>query len=394
MTRASTTRPVTGRSLLPALAAVLLAILLPAQAPTPASAAAVTAAPAAAAAVATLDPATDACLRTASSDPGGVLVFLDTRISAYEATRLLTALRKMGRPACSHQVARQTAAKAYAWWSTLPEARRPDTVVLGVWGNAAQVARWQELRPFRRLIGTFDSGVDARNRIGGWPIGATGSTAGRAILLRLGEFMLNVHAWAGAKPSQLITSSAAQCAAAVASPRGVLVLGDSITSHDVPGMAAAFRARGLVPCIYAQSGSRLYEHLGRLATGHVPMPANVMVLLGNNDIFTGKGGYPFRFRAQALAMVRHLRGHTIVWPTVWRTRNQSFRLPLQHNCWAVNNVVRDLSRDIPTMRVPDWAAVVRKHPRLQFDGIHLTPAGLSLRYTMLADALVAMLPPA
>jgi len=37
--------------------------------------------------------------------------------------------------------------------------------------------------------------------------------------------------------------------------------------------------------------------------------------------------------------------------------------------------------------------VVRKHPGLQFDGIHLTPAGLRLRYTMLADTLVAMLPP-
>ncbi len=387
MTGRSTTRTKSARTVLLALVVGLVAVLLPGPGPVSASTADVAAAAVTAPMVTTPTPAMDVCLRVASWDPGGVLVFVDTRISAYQATRLVATLKGMGRTACVRRVRGQSVATAYRWWSGLPAVRRPDTVVLAVHGTAAQVALWRAQPPFRRLIGTPDSGIDSRRRISGWPSGASGAVAGRAILVRLGELMLNAHPWAGTKPQWLITSSAAQCAAALASPKGVLVLGDSITAHDVPGMFAALKARGYVPCINAQSSTRIYEHLARIAAGRVRVPRSVIVALGNNDIFTGARGYPFRFRVQAIALLRKLAGHNVVWPTIWRSRPQTYLRALQHNCAVVNNVIRDLARDRPTMRVPDWGAVVRAHPALQFDGIHLTRTGLTMRYRMLADML-------
>ncbi len=351
------------------------------------------AAPAASAAT-VLDPAMNLCLRGAALDPGGTLVLTDTRLTAYEAGRLAYTMRGAGRSTCVQRQVRFTVARAYAWWAGLPESRRPDTVVLAVPGTAAQINLWGQQMPFRRLLGTPDSAINARGRVTGWARGATGSTAGRAIVIKLGELMVNAHAWAGTKATWLTTSSAAQCAAAVASPKGVLVLGDSITSHDFAGVARALAARGYVPCVHAQSSSRIYEHLARIQAGRVPLPKNVIVALGNNDIFTGAGGYPFRFRSQALALLRALQGHNVVFPTVWRTRNQPFLRALQHNCSVVNNVVRDLARDQPQWRTPDWAAVVRAHPQIQFDGIHLTSVGLRLRYDMFADALDSLNTPA
>lgn len=334
-----------------------------------------------------LDSTMNLCLRGAAIDPGGTLVLTDTRITSYEAGRLAYTMRGMGRTTCVHRQARFTVAQAYAWWAGLPESRRPDTVVLAVPGTSAQLNLWGAQMPFRRLLGTPDSAINARGRILGWARGATGFVAGRAILTKLGEVMFNAHAWAGTKASWLTTSSPAQCAAAVASPRGVLLLGDSITSHDFSGAARALAGRGYVPCIYAQSSSRIYEHLARIVAGRVPLPPNVIVALGNNDIFTGAGGYPFRFRSQAVALMRALQGHNVVFPTVWRTRQQTYLRALQHNCAVVNNVLRDLVKDQPQWRVPDWAKVVQAHPKIQFDGIHLTPSGLALRYDQFADAL-------
>ena len=350
-------------------------------------------APAASAAT-VLDPATNLCLRGAAIDPGGTLVLSDTRLTAYEAGRLAYTMRGGGRSTCVHRESRLTVAKAYAWWAGLPESRRPDTVVLAVPGTAAQINLWGATMPFRRLLGTTDSAINARGRITLWPRTATGTTAGRAILTKLGELMVNAHPWAGTKASWLQNSSAAQCAAAVASPKGVLLLGDSITSHDVAGAARALTARGYVPCVYAQSSSRIYEHLNRILAKRVPLPRNVIIALGNNDIFTGAGGYPYRFRTQALTLLRALKGHNIVFPTVWRTRKQTYLRALQHNCAVVNNIVRDLAKDQPTMRVPDWAKVVQMHPQIQFDGIHLTPTGLALRYDQFADALDSLTAPA
>jgi lysophospholipase L1-like esterase len=370
-------RTTTLAALVPALLASLLVVAAPS-----ASAATV------------LDSTTDACLRAASNDPGGTLVLTDTRLSAYEASRLAATMRGFGRQTCVRRDRTFTVAKAYAWWAGLPEYRRPDTVVLAVPGTYSQFTLWAKTMPFRRLLGTVDSGISPGSRLTLWPRGANGTTAGRAILSRLGELMVNAHAWAGTRESWLLTSSSAQCAAAVASPKGVLLLGDSITSHDFANAAPALAARGYVPCVYAQSSSRIYEHLARIVAGKVPLPKNIIVALGNNDIFTGYGGYPFKFRAQVVALMRQLKGHNVVFPTVWRTKNQTFLRALQHNCTVANTVIRSVAKDQPTWRTPDWAAVVKAHPAIQFDGIHLTSSGLRLRYDMFAAALDELNAPA
>jgi lysophospholipase L1-like esterase len=338
-----------------------------------------------------LAPAMDRCLRAAARDPAGVVVLTDSRLSTVEAVHLARTVRAMGRTTCVVRRSRSTVSSAFTWWSGLAPTRRPGTVVLAVPGNAAQLARWNALLPARRLIGTVDSGIAVNRRVTAWTRGAGGILAGRAILARLGELMINAHAWGGTSEQLLLHSTAAQCAAAVASPRGVLVLGDSITSRDFAGVHRALKARGYVPCVYAQSSSRIYEHLARLRAKKVPLPQNVIVLLGNNDIFTGRGGYPFSFRLQAKSLLSLLRGHSVVFPTIWRTKRQPFLKALQHNCLVVNNIIRDLARGQSSIKVPDWGRVVLRRPSLQYDGIHLTPAGLAARYDMLSDALDAFM---
>ncbi len=377
-------------SLLAALTAALLGGLLTVAAP--AGAAATTNAAIASTtttsptAVTVLPSSLDACLRGAARNPGGVLILVDGRMSASNTALLAATLRGLGRPTCIRQDRTLTVGRAAVWWTGLPQNRRTDTVVLALGGTVSQVTPWLSQMPFRRLLGTPGSGMTARNTVSGWTRRTGGAAAGRAILTRLGELMINAHPWAAGSIGALTTSPRSQCAAALASPKGVLVLGDSITAHDVPGLDRSLKARGYLPCIYAQSSSRITEHLRRIVAGAVPLPRNVIVALGNNDIFTN-GGYPFHFRSQAWSLLARLAGHNIVWPTVWRTRVQPFLPLLQHNAAVVDNVVRDLAKDEPTMLVPDWASVVRRRPGLQFDGIHLTPTGLAMRYDMLADSL-------
>ena len=84
--------------------------------------------------------------------------------------------------------------------------------------------------------------------------------------------------------------------------------------------------------------------------------------------------------AQAKALLARLQGHNVVFPTVWRTKKQAWLRPLQHNAAVANNDIRDLARGQATISVPNWAAVIQRRPALQYDGIHLTPAGLVVRY--------------
>ncbi|MFN8148551.1 MAG: SGNH/GDSL hydrolase family protein [Candidatus Nanopelagicales bacterium] len=372
-----------------ALAASLLGTAAPAQA-APAAAAPRAVVRPTAVAPTVLTSAMDRCLRQATADPGGAVVITDARISATESGRISQYLRMYGRTTCVLRSSGMTVSLAQRWWRGLPAGRQPGTVVLALRGSAVHWSRWSISLPARHLLGTVDSGAPLARRVTGWTRGVGGVTASRAILTRLGELMVYGHAWGGTSELLLKRSSAAQCAKAVASPRGVLVLGDSITSRDFAGIHTGLIARGWVPCVFAQSSSRIYEHLSRLILGKVPLPHNIVIALGNNDIFTGRGGYPVTFRAQAKALLARLKGHNIVFPTVWRTKKQPYLRPLQHNAAVVNNVIRDLARGVPTIRVPNWAAVIQRRPTLQYDGIHLTPAGLAARYDMFSASLESL----
>lgn len=369
-----------------AAVAAVLALLVPLIVATAPETAAVQARPAAT----TLTDSMDTCLRLAAADAGGVLVLTDARLSAYEAYRVGWRIRGGGRLACVFRQAGLTSGTAFDWWAGLPADRRPDVVVLAVPGTAEQITAWGAQLPRRRFLGTADSGVAPASVLPLWTRGVSGSTAGLAIISKLGERFVNAHEFTHA--GALLHSSATQCAAAVASPRGVLVLGDSITYKDFAGIHTALKARGWVPCVFAQSSSRIAEHLSRVLAGKVPLPANVVVALGNNDLFTGNG-YPYRFRIEAKRLLAALKGRNIVVPTVWRTKQQTFLPAMQHNCRAENAILRDLGRGRADMRTPDWASVIRSRPSLQYDGIHLTATGLRLRYDMFDAALESMQPP-
>jgi len=323
------------------------------------------------------------CLRQASANPAGVLVITDGRLTPTHVEGLRLALREHGRPSCVYRALIDVQGAA-AWWAGLPSSRRTDTVVLALPGTRDQFAAWSGQFPYR-MLGTSDSGITPGSTVNGWIRSTQGYTAGRLILLRLGELTVDGGVWAGTSSANRLLSSSAQCAAAVASPRGVYVLGDSITSRDFSGIAAALKARGLVACIDAQSGSRVADHLARLTS--IRLPKTVIVALGNNDVFQAA-----RFRNDAYRSLLIIgKDRNVVWPTLWRTRPGTLLPQQQYNARVINRVIVDLSRSFPRMRVPDWYGVLVANPSLQYDGIHLSPTGLALRYDMFADNVEALL---
>jgi hypothetical protein len=329
-----------------------------------------------------LDPEMDTCLRGAARNPGGMLIMTDLRLSASQVLPLRQTLWGHGRFACVRRDRTFTVASAYAWWQGLPAARRPPVVILAVPGTTSQWSTWAPDLPVKRILGTDDTAISAGSRLA-WPTGASGVTMGRTILQRFRELTTNGGVWSGTSEAYRTLSSAAMCQYALTSPRGVYVFGDSITTRDFSGIYNALRARGYYPCIDGQFSSRVYEHLARMKAGRIKLPQNVIVALGNNDVFQAA-----RFRndaTQLLSLIGPTRN--VIWTTVWRSKPGPLLPAQQVNARCINVVIRDLLWGHSNWRVLDWATVVQRNPSYQWDGIHLTSTGLAVRYDMMADLL-------
>ncbi len=331
-----------------------------------------------------LPPVFDQCLRQSAANPGGVLVLSDQRLTASQADFLRQALATNGRPSCVARGTNLTVDQARAFWLTIPLVRRPDTLVVAATGTAADWPAWAGHLPDYRLLGTSDSGISAGSAIGGWTSATPGATAGGAILARLGEHTVYGGSWAGTKSSDRMLSPASQCAAALASPKGVYVLGDSVTAKDFAAMGVALKSRGYIPCLDAQFGARVYDYLVRMPS--IKLPRNVVIALGNNDVFNAP---PFRNDLWRMLLAVGA-GRRVVVPTLWRSKPGPLLPAQQVNARAINVVINDLMRYSPTWASIDWAGAVQRHPEYQYDGIHLTRAGANLRYTMICDTLDAL----
>jgi len=321
----------------------------------------------------------DTCLRHATQYPGGMLVYTDERIYTSHMPRLQRWTWNNGRPAC---VVRNTAfnvARALDHWKTLPQSRRPDTVIVAVPGTTSQVRLWYGNQPRKRLIGSHDSAFGSQIY---WPGYISGESAGARIMTKLGEQAIYAGAWGGTQDYWLKRSSVSQCNKAAASPKGVLVLGDSITSRDWSGMNTALTNGGLVPCILSQGSGRVKDLVRRAKEQKVPIPPTVIFALGNNDIFS-----PPQIRQDIFAAQLWAGPETnIVWPTIWRTKPGPLLSRQQHNALMINTVIRDIHASRPNSYVMDWYKTLRNHPSWQYDGIHLTSLGLKTRYaTMIAS---------
>jgi hypothetical protein len=365
MVRRSTCR----RSLTVLLAAVALSGSLLVSAPPAGAATALTS-------------AMDTCLRGAAANPGGVLVFADERLRSAQVTPLRQRLWYNGRLTCVRYDYRLTVARAFTWWHGLPANRRPGVVIVAAPGTTTMWSAWGHDPPKRRLLGTADSAVSSGSRLA-WKSYSSGATVGALILQKLHEYTIYGGPWAGTSESYRILSNAATCKAALTSPKGVYVFGDSITTRDFSGVYNALKARGYVPCIDGQWGSRVYDHLRRLQAGKIALPKNVIIALGNNDVFTANV-----FRTNAWRMVARIgTKRNIIFPTVWRNKPGTYLKADQYNARSMNVVIHDLLRFHANWKVMEWAAVVQAHPAYQSDGIHLSTSGKVKRYDMYADLL-------
>lgn len=329
-----------------------------------------------------LDSAMDACLRAATANPGGTLVFADERLRSTQVAALRQRLWANGRLTCVRYDYRLTVARAHTWWHGLPANRRPGVVVVAAPGTRTQWTAWAQDPPKRRLLGTPDSAVSSGSVLS-WKSYSSGSTVGTLILKKLHEHTIYGGPWAGTSESYRILSNAAMCKAALTSPKGVYVFGDSITTRDFNGVYNALRARGYVPCIDGQWGSRVYDHLRRLLAGKIALPKNVIIALGNNDVFTANV-----FRTDAYRMLAKIgTNRNVIFPTVWRNKPGTYLKADQYNATSMNVVIRDLLRFHSNWKVMEWAAQVQAHPSYQIDGIHLSTSGKAKRYDMYADLL-------
>jgi hypothetical protein len=272
-------------------------------------------------------------------------------------------------------------ADAAAHFRALPLSRRPDTVVVGVPGYAWEANRWTSTKPQRRLLGSHDSGLSSGSSFT-WRGGTSGTTAGRLILARLGELTRYGGAWGGTSDAWLKRDSTTQCAKAAAAPNGVLVLGDSITSRDYDGIRNYLNSHGLVSCVFAQGSGRITDLVRRAREQRVPLPKTVIVALGNNDVFSAA-----RVRND-IWLTQNWLGpdRNLVWLTIWRTRAGTYLPEQQYNARVINRLIWDLHSDRPNSTVIDWYAQCIRRPSLQYDGIHLTSSGLTLRYSMMTAA--------
>jgi lysophospholipase L1-like esterase len=335
-----------------------------------------------ASAVTSLTSAMDACLRSAATNPGGMLIFVDERMYTTQVLPLRQRLWANGRPACVRHDFNLNVARAYAWWHGLPASRKPPYVIVAAPGTPTQWHTWLPDLPKKRLLGTPDSQVTPGSMLT-WKTHSTGATEGAVILQRYREYTIYGGPWAGTSESYRILSNAAMCKLARTSPKGVYVFGDSITTRDFNGVYNALRARGYIPCIDGQWGSRVYEHLRRLQAGKIVLPKNVIIALGNNDVFSAG-----RFRIDAWRMLALIgTTHNVIFPTVWRNKPGTYLRADQYNARAMNIVIHDMLWRQPHWRVMEWAAVVQAHPAYQSDGIHLSTSGKVKRYDMYADLL-------
>jgi len=326
------------------------------------------------------------CLRNAHAYAGGTLVYTDERLPRTHVAAFRDEMWDRGRVTCVVRGVGWDVARAARHWALLPANQRPQTVVLALPGDEAQVAKWRSRPQPRRVTGTTDSGLGWTFR---WPAGTSGRPAARLVLSHLGELTRYGGTFSGTYLSWLVRDNATQCARAAASPNGVLVLGDSITYRDFDGMRTHLADQGLVPCVWAQRSARVQDMLKEARQLGVPLPPRVVIALGNNDLFV-----PQKFRWW-VNQVHDWVGpdRDLVWVTVWRTKQSSLLPNLQFNARVVNRIIRDAQAERgPRSAVAEMYPELLANPQWLYDGIHLTSTGHRVRYDLIASALRDLTP--
>lgn len=175
------------------------------------------------------------------------------------------------------------------------------------------------------------------------------------------------------------TSSARGFRVAAASPRGCLIIGDSVAALTMPYLQAQARQRLGPECAQEVWNGRptigAVDALQRIATTH-GLPPHVVMVSGSNDIFD-----PPAFRAQVERAARIVGPRrTLVWTSVFvrRPATGTAAADLGNSRWLTILLSRVAARH-RNVQVVDWYGfLVERQRRLAtylVDGVHPTPAG-------------------
>lgn len=184
---------------------------------------------------------------------------------------------------------------------------------------------------------------------------------------------------------------------AVHSPRGVLVVGDSITVFSYAQTQESLTSWGWATAIDAQGGrptAPSVDQVTALRTRGL-LPATVVMATGTNDIFAPPAMWPHVDRLMlAVGPARR-----VLWVNIYAGRSYpktpqlcspSERADLRNSAW-INSYLAASTRRHRNLRVIDWYGhLVERQWRLAAylrDGIHLTAAGTRARCQMLGEAL-------
>lgn len=193
-------------------------------------------------------------------------------------------------------------------------------------------------------------------------------------------------------PPKLSTSAALQ--AALDSPRGIYLAGDSITIGHFDTIVAYLNARGYPTGVRARSSAPMSDGVDWLIAAHhggSGLPPTLILAMGTNDIEDPPASYPQLDRliadagpSRRLYLVSPFAGRGgSTGPYFGYDVGNSGRVCAREYALALSN---------PSVAVVDWHSRVFDNPRSNIpgwlvDGVHPTTTGIGVWLSMIANAV-------
>jgi lysophospholipase L1-like esterase len=192
-----------------------------------------------------------------------------------------------------------------------------------------------------------------------------------------------------------VLSPQADLLAALASPVGVYLAGDSITAAHWVDIGAYLTARGYPTGVRARPGAPMSDGVGWLVDAHrggSGLPPTVVLAMGVNDIMDFPACYGQLDRL--VADVGETRRLYLVAPFAARANPAEFFPHDQRNSGRIVTREYSLERANPNVTVVDWWSRVGDNPLSNIrgwllDGVHPNGTGLSVWMSLIGNALDA-----
>ena len=190
-----------------------------------------------------------------------------------------------------------------------------------------------------------------------------------------------VAAPAQALDGPVVATTAATCRAVARWPKGVTVIGDSLTAQSVSEISRQFRAAGRPVCVNAQGGRQTSQAVSVLRTMRASrmLAPTVVLALGTNDVYTST----VVFNAAAKAALDLTATRSTVWAVGYRATE-----PM--GSARIEGLVGQWQESSPRLTSARWSGVAVSHPEIfRPDRIHPTVDGRKVYAKFLVSALSA-----